>query len=92
MIPHTVTDRGHYEEITLTEWGDATHLAACEVQFGDTVGAYILEPYDRQEGWSQDDEHNFRSDVRALVAEWLEPPDYLIFDPARDNQQTEEIA
>ncbi len=91
-MEYTVKDRGHYEEITLTSWGEATNLDAVHVMYGDTIGAVILEPSERRsDGWSEDDEYNFRSDVRALVATSFEDePDFLQFDPGRDRAEDEE--
>lgn len=89
-MEYTVTDRGHYEEITLTGWGEATHLAAAHIIYDDTIGAVILEPADRESGWGEDHEHNFRSDVRALVATFEDTPDFVQYDPGRDRTEEEE--
>lgn len=84
-MQYTVTDKGHYEEITMVEWGETNGLDAAHIMYGDTIGAVILEPQDRRE-WSEDDEWNFRSDVQALVDGFEDRPDAITFDPGRDNQ------
>lgn len=91
MIAHTVTDRGSYEEVTLTEWGSATNLDAVHACYGDVLGAVILEPEDRRNAntWNEDAEFRFRGDVRYLAEAWEEVPDTLVYDPDRDNQTSE---
>ena len=91
-MQYTVTDKGTYEEIALTDWGNATSHDAVHVLYGDTLGAVILEPTERAEGieWDEDAEFRFRSDVRALVAIFEDEPDSLTFDPGRDEQDSEE--
>ena len=89
-MEYTVTDHGHYEAITLTAWGEATHLDAAHIVYGEEIGAVILEPVGRSDGWGEDDEHNFRSDVRALVATFEDEPDLIQYDPGRDRAEDEE--
>lgn len=89
-MEYTVTDKGNYEEITLTGWGETNGLDAVHAIYGDVLGAVILEPQDRANGWNDDDEHNFRSDVRALVATFEDEPDFLQFDPGRDKAESKE--
>ncbi len=98
-MEHTVTDKGNYEEIALTGWGETTTFDAVHAIYGDELGVVILEPADRarrgeyvadEPVWDEDAEFRFRSDVRALVASFEDEPDSLVFDPGRDGQESEE--
>lgn len=87
-MEYTTTDCGRYEEITLTAYGEATSFVAAEFVTGEYINIYILEPEDRK-SWDPQTEENFRRDVRQLIEDFEEKPDYLVFDPARDNQSEE---
>jgi hypothetical protein len=98
MLEYPVKDRRYYEKITLTGYGATDGFDAVHAVYGDTIGVVVLEPWARgcrgehfngKPVWSEDDERNFRSEVRALVAEFEGQPDALIFDPGRDGQTVE---
>lgn len=90
MINYTATDKGHYEEITLTDDGDTNGLDAVHIMYGDTIGAVILESEAR--GSRDWDEDAFRASVKDFIENTFEDqPDSLIFDPGRDDQTSEEM-
>lgn len=86
-MQYTVTDKGHYEEITLPEWGETHGLDAAHIMYGDTIGAVVLEPASRSD-FGEDDEFDFRSNIQALVDGFEDQPDSIIFDPGRDRQSS----
>lgn len=89
-MEYNVTDRGSYEEITLTGWGEATNLDAVHAFYGDQLQAVILEPEDRKNPalWDDDAEWRFRDDVQRFISGWEDVPDTLVYDPGRDNQSS----
>lgn len=94
MVQYTTTDQGWYEEIALTEYGEATQFVAAEFVTGDYRNPYVLEPRARtysDGGWNPELEERFREDVRALVPEFEDTPEYIVFDPACDDQSEEKI-
>lgn len=89
-MQYTATDKGHYEEITLTFWGETTGYDSAHFMYGDTLGAVVLQPVRRDE-FAEDDEFVFRSEVVALVADFEDRPDIIIFDPGTDQQTSIEL-
>lgn len=85
-VPFVSIDLGWYEDVVLTEWGDATEYAAAAIVYDGHTAAYILEPEGRP-SWDRETEERFREDVKEFANDWEEIAEFIVFDPARDNQE-----
>lgn len=90
MTEYTVKSKG-VDEVSVLGFGELTHFEAAEIVGDDGWRACVfLEPQERQEGWDREEE--WRQAVREIAKDLAyEGSDeyYLVFDPARDQQEEE---